>query len=361
MVTRGCMLAIAQTLLLLVATRPAHGYQVDSQFSNPCHELISVATYNGILDDIDTSGVPLPESTVWQKLARRFAEVLGIEYETPQEELIMVSLGVGTRAPDTDGHSVADFVQLREIHLDPEGQHHHALRAPDDDYAQGDLHAVVGTTAWIEEQVDAIRASLLRAPEEQIITVKLFLDFYGRFDVEVWEPAFRLGVAAHALQDTFTHMLRSADTTRVYHVLNYVDAVNHGNENEERDGMPHSDSLDDCSEDGPVRALARSARHATEELFRAIQRELLDGDQGAVNEVLNKWLTYEPGCTLANNYCDSPWVEFARLKLTGPYLCALYGGSATDHTPEGGLPWLLTIAALGLRCRYLRRWRACGR
>jgi hypothetical protein len=347
---RGALL-----LALLAFSPPAAAYQITSSFSNPCHELMSLRAYNGMLDDIDTSQVPLPKSELWKKLAESTQEFLGVKFGTPQEELLLLSLVIGTRAPDTDGHSVANFVQLRAIHLAPgKDQYHHSLRAPEDDYEAGNVAAINGTKAWIKQQFERAVASLKRPPEQQIVKVTIFLDFYGRFEVEVWEPAFLLGVAAHALQDTFTHMLRTRDTRTVLTVLNYADPVA-GEYDEARDGLAHSDTLDDCSETGPVRELARSAATATEEMFRAMQAEYREHKQGELDAMLAKWLTLKPGCTVDNNYCDCPWLDVAKQKLSSSILCQSSPAPVADVWSELALPWALLFLAGLIISRRLGR------
>ena len=100
--------------------------------------------------------MPLPESETWQKLAKAAERALGVDYASPQEELILVSLVIGSRWPDLRGHSIANFVQLRDANLNPDGQYVHCLPGADDDYEQGNVNAVTGTKGWIQDQVDAV-------------------------------------------------------------------------------------------------------------------------------------------------------------------------------------------------------------
>ena len=333
---------------------PAPAFQVRSDFSVACHESITLGAYNGILDDVDISRVPLPQSDVWRKLAAQIQKVLGVTFDSPQQELIAVSLVIGARWPDLRGHSVANFVQIRDANLNPDGQYVHCLRAPDDDFEQGNINAVEGTKDWIRQQVAAAQASLERPQAEQIVKTNFYLDFYGEFKVEVWEPAFRLAIAAHAIEDSFTHSLRSADTMKIHTVLNYVDPVN-GIVNEERDGLGHSDSIDDCADNGPSRELAESARDAVEDFFTAARIQYREGDQDAVDAMLVKWMTLEPGCTKDNDYCDSPWLEVAKEELSGPYLCNASLASLTNPWRQIVLPWTLIIVAMFF---WRRRWSA---
>ena len=62
----------------------------------------------------------------------------------------------------------------------------------------------------------------------------------------------------HTLQDCHSHTLRSADVRTVFTVLNYIDAVA-GRLDEARDGMAHSDTLDDCERAELAPVVARAA------------------------------------------------------------------------------------------------------
>lgn len=58
-------------------------------------------------------------------------------------------------APDTEGHSVLNLENARELHTDPnpEGQYAHALRALDDDWDTADQSAVEGTRSAIRREL----------------------------------------------------------------------------------------------------------------------------------------------------------------------------------------------------------------
>ena len=164
-----------------------------------------------------------------------------------------------------------------------------------------------------------------------------------------------LGRAAHALQDSFAHMIRSEqdDMRKVVHVLNYVDAIG-TNFNEDRDGLAHSDSMDDC-ETNPGKNV-EAAADATIELFYAWRGERTGLAPGAVVRVLDRWVTLKPGCTKENNFCENPdWLALVREHQTKPYLEAMLGCSAT---PRGnGSPALLLallLVVLGARKRAFR-------
>src|SRR5207248_6912062 len=71
----------------------------------------------------------------------------------------------------------------------------------------------------------------------------------------------RIAQALHALQDAFTHTLRTADGLRVTSVLNWVEYVG-GTIYEPRDGPSHMLALDGCIDADAALALRR--RLATE-------------------------------------------------------------------------------------------------
>ena len=180
---------------------------------------------------------------------------------------------------------------------------------------------------------------------------KLYFDFYGLVDIDVWEPAYLVGRALHALQDSFAHTIRSDDLQRIRHVLNYVDAIG-GALDEKVDGLPHSDHMDTC--EGETEPIARTASLASMALIGAINESLMNRDVRAVQVVLDEWVTYEPGCMAQNNYCDAMWLPLARQAQTGPYLEALTGCGVLPSSPSGGIIVLFLLAGIG----GIRRSRA---
>ena len=95
-------------------------------------------------------------------------------------KLVLVSLLIGVRSPDTEGHAVTNFSSLREIHADPnaEGQYAHALRGPNDDGTKGDENAVLGTREAIIQLIETMRDRYRnQAPQEQVVAVQLYLIF----------------------------------------------------------------------------------------------------------------------------------------------------------------------------------------
>ena len=339
----------------------AWAYSIHSGLTDGCHERISRSALQQALPSFAPGGlVALPTSRAWTRLAD------GIQRDTARDDthavfskfsedsfrLLFVSLVIGVRSPDTEGHAVTNLTRLREIHADPspEGQYAHALRGPKDDGALGDEIAVQGTREAILNLIEALGESLdQKTPEEQFIKVQLYFDFYGLVDIEVWEPAYLLGRALHALQDSFAHTVRSDDLKRIRHVFNFVDAIA-GDLAESVDGLAHSAMMDRC--DGATAAIAEAATLASTHLIEAVNQTRKFGNIGALQAFLDEWLTYEPGCTVENEYCDSIWIEVARQEPTGPYLESLTGcATSTDQAP----PTLVLILFLLCWINHRRR------
>ena len=135
-----------------------------------------------------------------------------------------------------------------------------------DDGPEGDEIAITGMKSAIVDLARITFESWQLPPEQQLIVVPYF-DFYGIVDIEVWAPAYYLGRALHALQDSFAHTIRSDDLSQIRHVLNYVDAIE-GHLSEARDGLPHSAHMDSC--DGDTLPIVMTAVTASAELIAAV-------------------------------------------------------------------------------------------
>lgn len=144
---------------------------------------------------------------------------------------------------------------------------------------------------------------------------------------------------------------------------------------ETRDGLAHSDALDDCT--GPIDILTDRAKSASRGVALAAGA-YFQGDDAALEAGLAPcrgeepegscgWMTYNPPCEQAlleggpdetcctkdNDYCDTPWLKTAKKDATGPYLgetlsCVATSGS---HPLGSGMVVVALFAAL----RFMRR------
>ena len=346
---------IRALLIGLVCAANAHAFSIASGFTNACHEPITGKAYEAFFLDLPVRNISVPPGEEWRRLSTFILDAFGIDPDDTDaaQRFLLVSLVVGVRSPDTEGHSVLNLQSLRELHADPDadGQYAHCLRGPDDDHSEGNAVAIEGTRRIIRELIEQAAAVLEAPPADQIIDASFYLDFYGDIDVQVWAPMYYVGRAAHAMQDCFAHTIRSdADGLRkVAHVLNYVDAIATGHD-EDVDGLAHSDSMDDCTNDNTADTVA-AATEATVDLFISARDQLFGRDPGGIEHVLDKWLTLREGCDENNDFCDNArWLEVVREKQTGPYIEEILG----CHQRPGDAPpfsALVVLVAVGRRSR----------
>lgn len=335
--------------LLLCAAPAAHGFALRTAFTDPCHESLALYAWSRYLVDLPLGGVPVPADGAWRAVADELARTYELQPESDAERLVLVSLLLGVRFPDSEGHALTDLENIRVVHAHPDAQAPHTLRHPADDGPEGNARALAAARAFIRAQVEEARTRLQRPGPEQLLTVDAVLDHYGPVPVHTWAPAFHLGQALHAVQDSFAHSLRDADNQRVFHVMNYVEAID-GTLVEARDGLPHSQTMDTCGV-GNAPLVQAAADASLDFVVAALGDELLEGRPGAVDAVMDRWMTPAAAtCTRENAYCDAPWLGFASRDFTRPYLSRAFGCSAAG----GGSALCSLLALLGLRRRRPR-------
>lgn len=347
--------ALAVLSMALGLSPAAHAFTVKTGVSQGCHESMTGRAFQDFLVNVPTVGLQLPKTETWQQVARFVLDATQVPWDRLDEEqrFMFASLVIGARAPDTDGHSTMNLTRLRELHAnqEPEGQYRHALRARDDDHQEGDRIAFEGTRTSILDSMQTSAYTWSLPPDKQIIKGGFFVDFYERVELDVWAPMYHLGVAAHSLQDTFSHALRSdADGLRsVVHLTNFIEAIGDGFD-EQRDGMAHSSGMDHCERD-EIREAVDAAVLATIDLFYAARSMYNRTDPEATQLVFDAWLRYQDGCNLENDLCGNRrWVDQFRINPTKPYL-----GCSMSRGPAGAGGWALTVVALALL--FLRRRR----
>jgi uncharacterized protein (TIGR03382 family) len=112
-------------------------------------------------------------------------------------------------------------------------------------------------------------------------------------------------------------------------VLNWIDLVDGVGYDEARDGPIHRAELDHCWHDDPLiqRNYQLAIQAATELLTAALDPARgRDAKLAAVDAITTKWLTYAPGCTFADQWCDAPE---AKVVDSNPIGCAAGGGATT--------------------------------
>lgn len=307
-------------------------FEIETGFSDACHEsMAGEVAARTILRP--TSGlavdqrVPLPDSDNWSKLSELLLEGVDVEPDNPRERFALTSLVLGSRYPDSGGTAVVNLSSTRELHVYSTAQEKHCLRRAGDDGPKGNASALSAARGYIETLLERAQRAYARPPAEQLVVKDTFVELYGTVEIEVWAPAFWAGVALHTFQDCFSHTIRTDDLERVLHVLNYTEAITESHE-PTRDGLAHSAAMDACKGEGEP--IADAARVATAEFLTAFTNDLDARKPHALEPVLEDWTSYEAGCTVENNICESKWLDIAEQGKAAPLVstpsCSSAGG-----------------------------------
>jgi hypothetical protein len=386
---RGALVLVAG---LSLGARPAAAFTIASGFSDSCHERLALGAMAVLFDGLPLETVVVPPGGLWRDVADELApailESAGLAAATTLDDaqkFVLFSAVVGIRSPDTSGHSVSNLDDLRRAQSDPspDSQHLHCLRAPADDGFAGDVAVLRGSEALIRSAIgDAVAALGASQGAGRNMLAPLYLDFYGQLEVEVDRPAYLIGRAMHTLQDCYAHSLRSADARTIFSVLNYLEAVE-GRLDEARDGMAHSDTLDDCGKPELAPVVARAAA-VTSALAAAAVEQARRGDgtwldkgfgpcaAGETQPATCAWIHYQDSCapdaqppdvagccSAANAYCGSPFLGVAREHLTQPYVKEVLGCATAQRPPASRAPaWPASVALAAAFLWARRRSRA---
>lgn len=326
----------------------AHAFTIESQLSPGCHEGMTTDALRAVRKEMATAG-PLPRSGDDGPLI----DDLPFSVDADMADIGGATLLIGIRDNDLKGRNAESLDQLIEVHGDPAHQREHCLRTPDEDEPDGTAASVADCRAFIREHViAAIDNGLSDAgtPDATKRTVvKVALSIAGIAEAELPTFYLELGRAMHALQDSFAHDFRSADGTRVTVALNWVDYAE-GGLVESRDGPAHLTPLDRCDDADGLRTQRHMlAVRASTELLRAALDPSLDraGKLAAVDATLDRYLSFQPGCTSDNGWCAAPERVYQNAGGCG---CTVVRPSSVL---AGAAPLLITLVAL-LRRRSAR-------
>jgi MYXO-CTERM domain-containing protein len=293
-------------LTLVGGERAAHGYTIASIVTAGCHEKITTEALRAVRLQSGTAP-PLPANSN----DRALIDDLEFAPDSDMKDLGGASLLVGVRDNDLQGRDSNDLSQLPLIHGDPSLQKEHCLRSAHSEEPDGSRLALADCHAFILERVGQALAGLDAAgkPDPTVrTTLPLYLSL--RHGVNASLPTYyvRIGQALHAVEDSFTHVYRTADEMKITTVLDWVDASN-GDLVEQRDGPPHSTELDRCDDPDAIR---QRRRELATEAATAILTATLDPTQttaqkmAATSAILDTYVGYTPGCTFDNGWCHAP-------------------------------------------------------
>lgn len=336
------------SLLVVAAPVTAHAWTIGSQLDNTgCHERITTTAFRAARAMFPTAPVIVPT-------ADEAALIDEVQFVPPADfvhDLAAMSLLLGVRDNDVKGNNPLDSLQLTEVHGNPDTQEEHCIRAKSDDGSAGDPAALERCRAFIHtriaEALEGLAADGTVDPAHRM-DLAVYVSFAGR--VHPGLPVFyvKLGQAAHALEDGFTHTYRTGDGVHVTTVTNWIDYVSTGGVEPARDGPPHVTGMDHCEGSDPlVKRNFDLATTATTALIGIAMDPGQTAEQklAAVDALTLQYLSYEPGCDSANMYCDAP-----EPNVVAP-------GTGCDASGGVGLGALIPLALVAL---IGRRRRSAG-
>ncbi|MCU0661265.1 MAG: hypothetical protein MUC50_02950 [Myxococcota bacterium] len=328
---RRALATVFALLALMPTHRGAFAWSIGTAVTDPCHERLTLAAAKDRIASgnlLGASSPELPSSDLWRGLYRSFDRSLGLDLVTDTARWQATSLLVGVRYPDIGAQSVASANDLQQSHEDSANASIHFLRTSEQDYAAGDLAAHRAGVARLRKELAVVWQAL--DDSNQLEQVRVYLDDYGTTAIPLWGPAFHLGIALHLWEDSFSHCIRSNDLRSIRHVMNGLEAGNY-EFYAPRDGLPHSSGMDACN--GAGAPIAEVVPTSVAELLEAVARI---NDEDSLNLVISRWFSYEPGCNIENDFCDSRWLDIAHSEaMTPPFSCW--------STPRRGAPAPMTI------------------
>jgi hypothetical protein len=322
---------------LLAAPASAIAFQIETSQTSSCHEEVTLEALDeaGWPDDRDPP--PLDET------GERIADDVPFSLPDDRQDLWTIAMLIGNRYNDVRALDPFDLPRLAELHGDPDRQPEHCIRRLGDDGPEGDAGALAACRRFVLDQVEAALGEEIDDGEvdmDALIDVDTHLVFRGRVEVSLPAYPFHVGRALHAMQDSFTHTFRNHEDGRIRTVLNWVEGNLDGSSDEAVNGHPHVSALDTCDSSGDDQLRRDGAVAASAALLEALGTPGSRAERLArAGVVLDEATRREPGCTVENDYCDSPEASLS----TG---CAAAGGGSGSGLFAAGL---LGLAALGLR------------
>lgn len=337
----------------------ARAYTISSVISEGCHERVTTEALRTVRLEFETAA-PLPATRNEQAL------IDDVPFPLPEDmnDLGGVTLLLGVRDNDVKGHRASDLSHLALVHSDPDYQREHCLRGLHHLEPFGSEASVSDCRAFIRERIAQALDGLDEAGKPDL-GKRTALDVYLalRHQVTAPLPTFyvRMGQALHAIEDSFTHTYRTADGMRITVVTSWIHR-SQGIYDESLHGPLHRGALDECEGLDPLLSQRRALASAAS---TALLRTALDPSQtraqklAKVDELLNMYLSYQPGCTYDNNWCEAPEDEYGqgelvscslgdpRHDLGALLLSALLLARVCFRRPRRWFVWLSLLCALG--------------
>jgi hypothetical protein len=337
--TKLCWIPGLTGVLLISSASPAQAFQIETTFTAGCHERVTLAALAESGWPGGQAAPPAGETT------QRILSDLPFDLPAEAADPWGAALVIGVRSNDLGSADPFDLAALAMLHNDSTRQPEHCLRQEADDGEEGDASALASCREFILAELEAALGSGDEIDFDGTVSVKTFLVFRGRIDLDLNRYAYHLGRAAHALEDSYTHTFRNPDDGRVRHVLNWIEGNVGGSHDLGRDGHPHVTALDECDVDADAEQRRDRAAEAVADLMAAVNDDG-GGRAGRLDRAeaaLDQHLAREEGCVEENEWCGTG------LMTAGGCSAAGAGRGAAAPTAL-----LLALAALGLGWRRAR-------
>jgi hypothetical protein len=323
------------------------GPKVAGSYVLGCHETLTSEALRTVRLEL-AEAAPLPVTR------NEMAFIDDVEFRpgADMKDLGGISLLLGVRDNDLKGHGALELTELANVHGNPLNQDEHCLRNEAQDEPNGSQQAVADCQKFIRRRIEQALDGLdAQGKPDLNKRVRLPVQLALRDRVELDLPVYyvRMGQAIHAIQDSFSHAFRTAESTEITVVLNWIDFTRRTLD-EKRDGPKHAAKLDNCNRSEELFQVRRSlASRATADLLRATLNSSKNREQklAEVDATIAAYLTFAPGCGAANGWCDSPELNFKDDTSLG---CNSSNTRNVNHL------WLWS-AFLGLCFLMRRTWR----
>ena len=289
----------------------ALAYTIKNELSAGCHEEITTAALRAVRSNQGTAP-PIPATSDEQALIGDLQFIP----DPDMQDLGGATLLMAVRDNDLKGRSSSDLTQLAAVHGNPDAQFEHCLRSESEDEPNGTQEAIADCVGFIQQRVQEALAGLdangVPDPTNRT-SFTVYLSLRGQVTAPLPTYYVKIGQAIHAIEDSFTHTYRTPDETMITVTLNWIDKVD-GTLVESRDGPAHAAQLDRCDDPDALRTTRHQlAVEAATEMLTATLDPTTSTDQkmAAANTVLKTYLSYSPGCTYDNGWCDAPERAYA--------------------------------------------------
>ena len=350
-----CLVAAALLITSLGASpHVALAYTIKNELSAGCHEEITTAALRTVRSDGHTAP-PLPATADEQALIGDLQFVP----DPDMQDLGAATLLMAVRDNDQKGRSSDDLSQLALVHGNPDAQDEHCLRSASEDEPGGTQAAIADCQAFILGRIGEALAGLDATGQPDPTnrtTLTVYLSLRGQVNAPLPTYYVKMGQAIHAIEDSFTHTYRTPDSTKITVTLNWIDKVG-GNLVESRDGPAHATQLDRCDDPDALRTTRHAlAVKAAVGVLTATLDPQMSSDQkmAAAGAVLTTYLSYSPGCTYDNGWCNAPERAYADSS------CGCHVGNVRGTLGATIAAGVVAFIALARRARRRSRRRLTG-